>query len=41
MRAHALVHITGFSQFRARTVLFTVAWIAFLTFAIELLRKVV
>jgi uncharacterized MAPEG superfamily protein len=39
--AHALVHITGFSQFRARTVLFTVAWIAFLTFAIELLRKVV
>ena len=39
--AHALVHITGFSQFRARTVLFTIAWIAFLTFAIELLRKVV
>ena len=39
--AHALVHITGFSQFRARTLLFTVAWIAFLTFAIELLRKVV
>ena len=37
--AHAVVHITGFSLFRARTVLFTVAWIAFLTFAIELLRK--
>jgi uncharacterized MAPEG superfamily protein len=37
--AHALVHITGFSLFRTRTVLFTVAWIAFLTFAIELLRK--
>jgi uncharacterized MAPEG superfamily protein len=37
--AHALVHITGFSQFMTRTVLFTVAWIAFLTFAIELLRK--
>jgi uncharacterized MAPEG superfamily protein len=37
--AHAVVHITGFSQFRARTVLFTVAWIAFLTFAIEVLRK--
>jgi uncharacterized MAPEG superfamily protein len=37
--AHAVVHITGFSLFRARTVLFTIAWIAFLTFAIELLRK--
>jgi uncharacterized MAPEG superfamily protein len=37
--AHAVVHITGFSLFSARTVLFTIAWIAFLTFAIELLRK--
>ena len=37
--AHAVVHITGFSLFRARTVLFTIAWAAFLTFAIELLRK--
>ncbi len=37
--AHAVVHITGFSLFRARTLLFTVAWIAFLTFAIEVLRK--
>ncbi len=39
--AHAVVHITGFSQFRARTILFTVAWIAFLTFAIEVLRKAI
>ena len=39
--AHAVVHITGFSLFRARTVLFTVAWLAFLTFAIELLRKTI
>jgi len=39
--AHALVHITGFSLFRTRTVLFTVAWIAFLTFAIEVLRKTI
>ena len=39
--AHAVIHITGFSLFKARTVLFTVAWIAFLTFAIELLRKTV
>src|SRR5258707_5534620 len=37
--AHAVGHITGFSLFRARTVLFTVAWIAFVTFALELLRK--
>lgn len=36
--AHALVHITGFSLFRTRTVLFTVAWLAFMTFAVELLR---
>jgi uncharacterized MAPEG superfamily protein len=36
--AHALVHITGFSRFQARTLLFTTAWLAFMTFAIELLR---
>jgi len=36
--AHAVVHITGFSLFRARTLLFTVAWIAFMTFAVEVLR---
>lgn len=36
--AHAVIHISGFSHFRARTVLFTVAWIAFVTFAIEVLR---
>ncbi|MDB5860304.1 MAG: hypothetical protein JWQ76_3993 [Ramlibacter sp.] len=37
--AHALVHITGFSLLSARTLLFTIGWIAFLTFAFELLRK--
>lgn len=37
--AHAVVHITGFSLFRARTLLFTVAWIAFMTFAVEVLRR--
>jgi uncharacterized MAPEG superfamily protein len=37
--AHAVVHIGGFSLFMVRTVLFTVAWIAFVTFAIEVLRK--
>ena len=37
--AHAVVHITGFSLVMARTVLFTVAWVAFVVFAIELLRQ--
>jgi uncharacterized MAPEG superfamily protein len=37
--AHAIVHISGFSLFKTRTVLFTIAWIAFLTFAIEVIRK--
>jgi uncharacterized MAPEG superfamily protein len=39
--AHALVHISGFSLFKTRTLLFSIAWIAFLTFAIELLRKTI
>jgi uncharacterized MAPEG superfamily protein len=38
--AHAVVHVSGFSRFFARTLLFTVAWLAFMTFAVELLRKV-
>ncbi len=38
--AHAVIHISGFSLFMARTVVFTVGWIAFMTFAIELLRQV-
>lgn len=36
--AHAVAHISGFSHFMARTVLFTIAWLAFVTFAVELLR---
>ncbi len=39
--AHAVIHISGFSLFRARTVLFTVGWVAFITFAIELLRHTI
>jgi uncharacterized MAPEG superfamily protein len=39
--AHALLHISGFSLFMARTVAFTVAWVAFMTFAVELLRHVI
>ena len=36
--AHAVVHIAGFPRFMARTVLFTVGWLAFISFAVELLR---
>jgi uncharacterized MAPEG superfamily protein len=39
--AHALVHITGFSRYMARTVIFTVAWLAFITYAIEVLRRAI
>lgn len=36
--AHAVVHISGFGQFRARTVIFTIAWVAFITYAVIVLR---
>ena len=36
--AHAVIHISGFGLFMARTVIFTVAWAAFIAFAVELLR---
>jgi uncharacterized MAPEG superfamily protein len=36
--AHAVVHISGFGHLMARTVIFTVSWLAFMAFAIELLR---
>jgi uncharacterized MAPEG superfamily protein len=39
--AHAVIHISGFSRFLARTVAFTVAWLAFMTFTVELLRHVI
>jgi uncharacterized MAPEG superfamily protein len=39
--AHAVIHISGFSLFMARTVAFTIAWAAFMTFAVELLRNVI
>jgi uncharacterized MAPEG superfamily protein len=38
--AHALIHISGFGLFKARTVAFTIAWVAFMAFAVELLRQV-
>jgi hypothetical protein len=37
--AHAIIHISGFGRFWACTVLFTIAWAAFLTFAIVLLMR--
>lgn len=37
--AHALIHISGFSLFMARTIVFTVGWLALMTFAVELLRQ--
>lgn len=39
--AHAVIHISGFGLFMARTVMFTLAWIAFMAFAIDLLRHTV
>jgi uncharacterized MAPEG superfamily protein len=36
---HAAVHITGFSLFMARTMAFTVGWIAFMTFTVVVLVK--
>jgi uncharacterized MAPEG superfamily protein len=36
--AHALVHISGIGLLKLRTILFTVAWIAFLVDAIAVLR---
>ncbi|HEY2560231.1 MAG TPA: MAPEG family protein [Caldimonas sp.] len=38
--AHALVHISGTGLLKARTLLFTIAWIAFIVYAIALLRHV-
>ncbi len=38
--AHAVIHISGFGLLMARTVAFTVAWIAFMVFAVLLLRAI-
>lgn len=38
--AHAAVHISGTGFLMARTVLFTIGWIAFLTYAVVVLQKV-
>lgn len=36
--AHAVIHISGFGLLLARTIVFTVGWIAFITYAVVLLR---
>ncbi len=36
--AHAVIHISGFGLFMARTVAFTVAWVAFMVYAVMLLK---
>lgn len=37
--AHAVIHVSGFGRFWARTVLFTVAWIAFIVYAVVVLQR--
>ena len=37
---HAIVHISGFGMFMARTLLFTIAWVAFFVYAVVLLTHV-
>ena len=36
---HAVVHISGFGLLMARTVAFTVAWVAFMIYAVVLLQR--
>ena len=36
---HALIHMSGFGMFMARTLAFTVAWSAFIVFAVVLLMR--
>lgn len=37
--AHAVIHLSGFGLFLARTIAFTVAWIAFITYALTVLLR--
>ena len=34
---HAVIHISGFGHFKARTLVFAIGWIAFMTYAVVLL----
>jgi uncharacterized MAPEG superfamily protein len=37
--AHAVIHLSGFGRFMARTLAFTVGWIAFITYAVIVLMR--
>jgi uncharacterized membrane protein YecN with MAPEG domain len=37
--AHAIIHISGFGRLMARTVAFTVAWVAFVVFSVAMLQR--
>ena len=37
--AHAMIHISGFGLLMARTVAFTVGWVAFMIYAVVLLQR--
>lgn len=39
--AHAVIHISGFGLLFARTVIFTVAWLAFITLAVVVLLRAI
>jgi uncharacterized MAPEG superfamily protein len=39
--AHAIIHISGFGLLMARTVVFTVAWVAFVVFAAAVLHRAI
>ena len=39
--AHAVIHIGGFGRLMARTVSFTVAWVAFVVFSVAVLQRAI
>ena len=39
--AHAVIHISGFGRLMARTVSFTVAWVAFVVFSVAVLQRAI
>ena len=39
--AHAVIHVSGYGLFMARTVSFTVAWVAFIVFAGAVLQRLI
>ncbi len=38
---HAIIHISGFSMFRARTLMFTVGWGAFVVYAVAVVVRLI